>query len=69
MVEEQVYLKLMPPKKKKKQPGDNERQNLFSIIESWNALKGAKSKFKERFKSPEYGNYVDHDNLFSGKYK
>ena len=69
MVEEQVYIRVMPPRKKKKQPTEVERQQLFSMINSWNRLKSTKSKFRQRLKSPEFGNYIDHNELFSGKHK
>lgn len=62
---EQVYLKQMPPKKKD-QPSDKEREELGSwfweVLHSHNA-----SKLEDKLRYPSYGNYVDHNELFSGK--
>ena len=63
---EQVYLKQMPPPKKKSQPSETERKQLASwISESLNAHKA--SKLEEKLRYPSYGNYVDHDQLFGDK--
>ena len=67
-IEEQVYLGLMPPKKKK-QPGEGERARLFENINVGFEAIGLSSKFKEKLKLPAYGNYIDHDKLFSGEFK
>ena len=62
---EQVYLKQMPPKKKD-QPSDKEREELGSwfweVLHTHNA-----SKLEDKLRYPSYGNYVDHNELFSGK--
>lgn len=64
---EQVYLKQMPPKKKD-QPSEEERQQLgmwlWEVLASHNA-----SKLEDKLRYPSYGNYVDHNELFSGKTK
>lgn len=64
---EQVYLKQMPPKKKD-QPSVEEREELGSwlweVLQSHNA-----SKLEDKLRYPSYGNYVDHNELFSGKNK
>ncbi|MES2983030.1 MAG: DUF1588 domain-containing protein [Verrucomicrobiota bacterium] len=64
---EQVYLKQMPPKKKD-QPTAEEREKLGSwfwdVLHSHNA-----SKLEDKLRYPSYGNYVDHNELFSGKNK
>jgi hypothetical protein len=64
-MQEQVYLKQMPPKKKT-QPSDDERGKLGSWL--WGELHAHNaSKLEEKLRYPSYGNYVDHDKLFSGK--
>lgn len=64
---EQVYLKQMPPKKKD-QPSEAERSALGSWI--WDELHAHNaSKLEDKLRYPSYGNYVDHDKLFSGKQK
>ena len=64
---EQVYLKQMPPKKKD-QPTTEEREALgdwfWQVLHEHNA-----SKLEDKLRYPSYGNYVDHDELFSGKNK
>ena len=64
-MQEQVYLNQMPPKKKT-QPSEDERKNLGSWL--WGELDAYKaSKLEDKLRYPSYGNYVDHDKLFSGK--
>lgn len=65
-VEEQVYLGRMPPKDGD-QPTSAERHNLLSILTSNFGALGTTSMFREKMKSPGYGNYVGHDDLFSGE--
>ncbi len=64
---EQVYLKQMPPKKKD-QPTKEEREELgawfWDVLNSHNA-----SKLEDKLRYPSYGNFVDHNELFSGKNK
>ncbi|MEZ6143479.1 MAG: DUF1588 domain-containing protein [Zavarzinella sp.] len=64
--QEAVHTKQMPPAKAK-QPTAAERK----VLQDWlqEQLKGeAAEKLKEKLLRPEAGNYVDHDDLFSGKY-
>ena len=65
-IEEQVYLSQMPPKKKKQLTVAEKNQLLAWISQSFATL-GAKSEFSEKLHEPEFGNYVDHDKLFSGE--
>ena len=65
-IEEQLFLGKMPPSGEV-QPTEAEREQLNSLIaRSFSAL-GTMSTFRERVKSPKYGNYVDHEKLFSGE--
>jgi hypothetical protein len=67
-MQEQIFFKQMPPKKKKAQPSDAERRQLFDWI-SGELSKHDASRFEDKLRKPEYGNYVDHDKLFSGEFK
>ena len=70
-VEEQIYLGEMPPedKAKAKQPTPAERKAWLDAIKNWNKLRQVKSAFSEKLTQPGYGNYIDHDKLFSGEFK
>ena len=67
-VEEQVFTETMPPKKKT-QLSATDRKNLFASIKKWYDLSNQNSQFRSKLQMPEYGNYVDHNKLFSGEYK
>ena len=67
-MQEQIFFKQMPPKKKKTQPSDAERRQLFDWI-SGELRKHDATRFEDKLRKPEYGNYVDHDKLFSGEFK
>ncbi len=64
---EKVHFEEMPPKKKD-QPTEEERKQLENwlagVLEANNS-----SKLADKLRMPAYGNKVDHDKLFSGKYK
>ena len=66
-MQEKVHFEEMPPKKKD-QPSEEERKQLedwlAGVLHANNA-----SKLEDKLRMPEYGNKVDHDKLFSGKYK
>lgn len=65
-MQELVRFKEMPPEKKK-QPTDAERK----LLDDWigGALQSSgPSKLDEKMRQPGYGNFVDHDQLFSGDY-
>jgi len=66
-VQEQIYIQEMPPKKKK-QPGLEQKSQIIDWLSS--ELKKLNSnKLTEKLKKPEFGNYLDHNKLFSGEYK
>ena len=67
-IQEQVHFKEMPPRKKKKQPSEDERNSLLGWA-SKELAKHAASGLEEKLRKPEYGNFVDHNKLFSGEYK
>ena len=64
---EQIFIGEMPPKKKK-QPAEAERNLLVEWLSKELQAHGA-SKLEDKLRKPEYGNVVDHEKLFSGKYK
>ena len=65
-VQEQLFIKAMPPEKKKKQPSTQERDSLFHWV-SQELDKHHASKLQEKLLKPKYGNYIDHERLFSGE--
>ena len=65
-VQEQVYFGEMPPKKKT-QPTEAERNLLIEWVSKELRAHNA-SKLEDKLRMPEYGNVVDHEKLFSGKY-
>ncbi|HCU86340.1 MAG TPA: hypothetical protein DGP39_02330, partial [Verrucomicrobiales bacterium] len=66
-VQEQLFLKAMPPNKKA-QPSEAERTALAGWVRGELHKHGA-SKLEEKLRYPSYGNYVDHEKLFSGEVK
>ncbi len=67
-VEEQLYLKNMPPKKRDPVT-EKENQMMTRWIDSEYIRMHKKSVFKQKLKKPKYGNYVSHKKLFSGAIK
>ncbi|MBI1371289.1 MAG: DUF1588 domain-containing protein [Phycisphaera sp.] len=66
-MQEELRFEEMPPEDEK-QPTAAERKLLDHWISGvLNAANAA--KFEEKLKKPEYGNYVNHEQLFSGEYK
>lgn len=66
-VQEQLYFGQMPPKDAE-QPSARERSQLAD----WAARELQRfkaSKLETKLQKPEYGNYVDHDRLFSGEFR
>ena len=65
-IQEQIHFGEMPPKKKK-QPTEDQRKELLTWVskelEKYNA-----SGLEEKLRKSEYGNYIDHNKLFSGDY-
>ena len=63
--QDQLFFGLMPPEDAE-QPNDRER----SVLAGWlrrELLKHSASKLDEKLRYPSYGNYVEHDALFSGE--
>lgn len=66
-MQEQLYFQHMPPKKKR-QPEEQERKELLAMFTKELGLHKA-STLEGKLQKPEYGNYVDHQKLFSGECK
>lgn len=64
-IQEQIFLKAMPPKEKK-QPSPADRDLLAAWVSS-ELKKHRASKLEDKLRYPAYGNYVDHEKLFSGE--
>lgn len=66
-VQEQLYLERMPPRDEA-QPTAAEREQLANWV-SQELHKHNASQLETKLRRPEFGNYVNHDKLFSGEYK
>jgi len=66
-VQEQLFTGEMPPKKKA--PPTEDERNLVMDWITKELQKHNASKLEDKLRKPEYGNVIDHDKLFSGKYK
>ena len=67
MAQEHLFFGKMPPAEAK-QPTAAERERLSQWI-SGELKKHHASKLEDKLRTPAYGNYVNHDKLFSGEYK
>jgi len=67
-MQEQLYFQHMPPPKKKRQPSEEERKAILTFVSTELGLHGA-STLEGKLQKPEFGNYLDHEKLFSGEYK
>ena len=65
-MQEQTFLGQMPPKNRKSQPTAAERKALVAWIAGELRAHNA-STLEDKLRLPAYGNYVDHDRLFSGE--
>lgn len=65
-MQEQVYFDRMPPEKKER-PSEADRKALLAFLSGELARHDA-STLEGKLQKPEYGNYVDHEKLFSGEY-
>ena len=65
-MQEQVYFDHMPPKKKER-PSEADRKAILGFLKR-ELAKHEASTLEGKLEKPEYGNYVDHEKLFSGEY-
>ena len=66
-VQEQLFLKRMPPEDEE-QPTTQQRVLLSKWVLQ-ELRKHNASNFEKKLQKPEFGNYVDHEKLFSGEFK
>ncbi len=66
-IQEQIHFRHMPPKEKR-QPTEDEGKEVLAVISRELGLHDA-STLEEKLQKPEFGNYVDHEKLFSGEFK
>lgn len=66
-VQEQIYFKQMPPKKEA-QPEPEEKEALLTWLGA-ELKKHNASELEGKLRDPDYGNFVPHEPLFSGKIK
>lgn len=67
-MQEQTFLAQMPPKSRKSQPTAAEWKALVEWMAGELRVHNA-STLEDKLRLPAYGNYVDHDRLFSGEIK
>ncbi len=67
-MQENIHFKQMPPKDEKVQPTEAEREGMMKWI-SAELKKHNASKLEDKLRLPDFGNHLDHNKLFSGKYK
>ena len=65
-MQEQAFIGQMPPKSRKSQPTAAERKALLDWVGGELRVHNA-STLEDKLRLPAYGNYVDHDRLFSGE--
>ena len=66
-MQEQLFFQHMPPKKED-QPSEEERAAILAVVSAELQVHQA-STLEGKLEKPEYGNYVDHEKLFSGEYR
>ena len=66
-MQEQIFFQQMPPKNET-QPGDDERATVLALLAKELGAHHA-STLEDKLQKPEFGNYVNHEKLFSGEYK
>ncbi|OYV03644.1 MAG: hypothetical protein CFE26_21080 [Verrucomicrobiales bacterium VVV1] len=66
-MQEQIYFQNMPPKQKR-QPSPEERKSILATLSAELGAHHA-STLEDKLQKPEFGNYVDHEKLFSGEFK
>ena len=65
-MQEQVYFDHMPPEKQER-PSEGDRKAMLTFLSGELARHDA-STLEGKLQKPEYGNYIDHEKLFSGEY-
>ena len=64
---EQLKAGDMPPPDEEDQPSDLERNAIIEWIDRQLLTAGSGEAYRKKLLAPEYGNWVDHEKLFSGE--
>ena len=64
---EQLKTGEMPPPDEENQPSNLERHSVIEWIDRKLLTAGAGEAYRKKLMAPEYGNWVDHEKLFSGE--
>ena len=64
---EQLTTGDMPPQEAEKIPENSERSGMIQWIEQRLQESGRDQAYREKLLAPEYGNWVNHEKLFSGE--
>ncbi len=59
----------MPPLDEEDQPTDRERNSVIEWIDRQLLTAGSGETYRKKLLAPEYGNWVNHEKLFSGEIK
>jgi len=59
----------MPPPDEEEQPTDSERNAVIEWIDQQLLIAGSGEAYRKKLLAPEYGNWVNHEKLFSGEIK
>ena len=59
----------MPPPDEEKRPSDKERNRMIEWIDRQLLTAGSGEAYRKKLLAPEYGNWVNHEKLFSGEIK
>ena len=66
---EQLTAGDMPPPDEERQPSDSERNSVIEWIDRALLTAGSGDAYRKKLLAPEYGNWVNHQKLFSGEIK
>ena len=66
---EQLTAGDMPPPDEKEQPSEAERNKVIEWIDLQLLTAGSGEVYRKKLLSPDYGNWVNHEKLFSGEIK
>lgn len=66
-MQEQLYFQRMPPEDKR-QPDEAERKAILAFV-AGDLARHKASTLEGKLQKPEYGNYIDHEQLFPGEHR
>ena len=65
----QLTARDMPPPDEETQPADSQRNTVIEWIDRQLLTAGSGETYRKKLLAPEYGNWVNHEKLFSGEIK